>query len=318
VRASVKARQSTYLLQHQALPNTKSIKKTGAYSINKMKTTLLIDGDVIAYQSSFVAQANVQWKDELWTVHTDLALAKNWAIERFDMFKEKTGADDFIIALSDKNNYRRKLNPQYKANRRSKFAPIGLSPMREWMAEEYGIVQYPNLEADDVLAIMATDLTPDEKRIIVSIDKDFKSVPCTFYDFNRDEIHDVSVEDASRYHLMQTMAGDPVDGYKGIPGVGGVKANRLLDNEGATWATVMKAYKAAGLTEEEALMNAWMAYLIQYKEYDPVKQQLKYLWMPSEYSNEDKQRFSHIIQQVTGALNEDLSRPNPFDPLEGV
>lgn len=283
-----------------------------------MKTTLLIDGDVIAYQAAFVAQANVHWEGELWTTHTDLALAKNWALERFEMFKEKTGADELVIALSDKNNFRRKLNPKYKANRRSKFAPIGLSPMRDWMTEEYGTVQYPNLEADDVIAILATDLTPDEKRIIVSIDKDFKSVPCTFYDFNRDEIHDISEEEATRYHLMQTLAGDPVDGYKGVPGIGGIKAFRLLDKEGVNWNTVLKAYEAAQLTEQEALTNAWMAYLIQYKEYDPVKQQLKYLWMPAEFSNDEKAKYSHVIQQVTGELNEDLSRPKPFDPLGEV
>ena len=283
-----------------------------------MKKTLLIDGDVLAYQSAFIAQANIQWEGELWTTHSDLALAKNWVIERFEMFKEKTGADAFVIAISDKNNFRRKLNPLYKANRRSKFAPIGLSPMRDWMAEEYGTVIYPNLEADDTIAIMATDLTPDEERIIVSIDKDFKSVPCTFYDFNRDEIHDVSVEDANKYHLMQTMAGDPVDGYKGIPGVGVVKAMRLLDKNGANWDTVLKAYSDAQLTEEEALTNAWMAYLIQHKEFDPVNQQLKYLWMPDDFSNEQKAKYSHIIQQVTGKLDEDLTRPKPFDPLGGL
>lgn len=283
-----------------------------------MKKTLLIDGDVLAYQSAFIAQANIQWEGELWTTHSDLALAKNWVIERFEMFKEKTGADAFVIAISDKNNFRRKLNPLYKANRRSKFAPIGLSPMRDWMAEEYGTVIYPNLEADDVIAIMATDLTPNEERIIVSIDKDFKSVPCTFYDFNRDEIHDVSVEDANKYHLMQTMAGDPVDGYKGIPGVGAVKAMRLLDNNGANWDTVLKAYSDAQLTEEEALTNAWMAYLIQHKEFDLVNQQLKYLWMPDDFSNEQKAKYSHIIQQVTGKLDEDLARPKPFDPLGGL
>ncbi len=283
-----------------------------------MKKTLLIDGDVLAYQSAFIAQANIQWEGELWTTHSDLALAKNWVIERLEMFKEKTGADAFVIAISDKNNFRRKLNPLYKANRRSKFAPIGLSPMRDWMAEEYGTVIYPNLEADDTIAIMATDLTPDEERIIVSIDKDFKSVPCTFYDFNRDEIHDVSVEDANKYHLMQTMAGDPVDGYKGIPGVGVVKAMRLLDKNGANWDTVLKAYSDAQLTEEEALTNAWMAYLIQHKEFDPVNQQLKYLWMPDDFSNEQKAKYSHIIQQVTGKLDEDLARPKPFDPLGGL
>ena len=37
---------------------------------------MLIDADVLAYQSAFTAQANIQWKEELWTVHVDLAVAK--------------------------------------------------------------------------------------------------------------------------------------------------------------------------------------------------------------------------------------------------
>ncbi|MBP52674.1 MAG: hypothetical protein CMI27_05960 [Opitutae bacterium] len=283
-----------------------------------MKTTLLIDADVLAYQSAFTAQANIQWDEDLWTVHADLARAKTWIVERLEMFKNKTNADDFILAISDSNNFRRKLNPMYKANRRSKFAPIGLSPIRDWMAEEYGTVIYPNMEADDVIAILATDLTPDEKRIIVSIDKDFKSVPCTFYDFNKDEIHDVSEEEAQRYHLMQTIAGDPVDGYKGVPGFGPVKAFRVLDKSGVNWDTVLKAFSDAQLSEQEALTNAWMAYLIQDREYDSVRKHLKYLWMPSEFSNAQKEKYNHIIQQVTGKLDEDLARPKPFDPLGGI
>lgn len=282
-------------------------------------TTLLIDADVLAYQSAFTAQANIQWKEELWTVHTDLSLAKNWVVERLEMFKRKTGADNFILAISDKNNFRRKLNPLYKANRRSKFAPIGLSPIRDWMEEEYGTVTYPNLEADDVLSILATERpNRQDKRIIVSIDKDFKSVPCNFYDFNRDEMHEVSTEDADKYHLMQTIAGDPVDGYKGVPGVGTVRAVRMLDNDGATWDTVMAAYTKAGLTEHDALMNAWMAYLMRNINYNHKWKEIKNLWMPDCWDAQKKRKYSAVMHQVTGELTEDLSRPNPFDPLEGV
>ena len=100
-----------------------------------MTTTLLIDADVLAYQSAFTAQANIQWKEDLWTVHTDLAVAKTWIIDRLETFKQRMKADDFILAISDKNNFRRKLNSEYKSNRRSKFAPIGLDPIRDWLAE---------------------------------------------------------------------------------------------------------------------------------------------------------------------------------------
>lgn len=277
------------------------------------KTTMLIDADVLAYQSAFTAQSNIQWKEDLWTVHTDLAVAKTWIVDRLDTFKKRLKADDFILAISDKNNFRRKLFPAYKANRRSKFAPIGLNPIRDWMAEEYGTVIYPNLEADDVLAVLATE-RPNrlDKRIIVSIDKDFKGVPCTFYDFNRGEMHEIAEEEADAYHLMQTIAGDTVDGFKGVTGIGPVKAKRLLDTNGANWDTVLKAYSDAGMTEEEALTNAWMAYLIRKDEYNHKHKKLKYLWMPKEFSNSQKRKYSQIIHGVTGELTENLSRPDPF------
>lgn len=278
-----------------------------------MKTTMLIDADVLAYQSAFTAQANIQWDEELWTVHSDLAIAKTWIIDRLETFKKRMKADDFILAISDKNNFRRKLFPDYKANRRSKFAPIGLNPIRDWMAEEYGTVIYPNLEADDVLAILATERpNRNDKRVIVSIDKDFKGVPCTFYDFNKGEMHEIDEEQANKYHLMQTIAGDSTDGFKGVPGIGVVKAMRLLDNNGATWDTVLKAYSDVGMTEEEALTNAWMAYLIRKDQYNHKQKELKYLWMPSCFDAQQKRKYSHIIHTVTGELTDDLSRPDPF------
>lgn len=281
-----------------------------------MKTTLLIDGDVLAYQSAFIAQTNFQWDEELWTVQSDLAIAKEWIVERLEFFKKKTSADDYILAISDRNNFRRKLFSDYKANRRSKFAPIGLQPIRDWLDAEYGTTIYPNLEADDVIAILATE-RPDinDERIIVSIDKDFKSVPCKFYDFNRDEMHEVSEEQANAYHLMQTIAGDPTDGYKGVPGIGTVKAQRMLDEKGATWSTVMEAYDKAGMTEDGALMNAWMAYLIRKGQYNKKRKELTYLWMPNEFTPAQKRKYSHVIHQVTGELSEDLSRPKAFEPL---
>lgn len=277
------------------------------------RTIMLIDADVLAYQSAFTAQANIQWDEDLWTVHTDLAIAKTWIVDRLDTFKKHLKADDFILAISDKNNFRRKLFPDYKANRRSKFAPIGLDPIREWMAEEYGTVIYPNLEADDVIAILATE-RPNrlDKRVIVSIDKDFKGVPCTFYDFNRGEMHEITEEEADAYHLMQTIAGDAVDGFKGVTGIGPVKAKKLLDTHGATWDTVLKAYSDAGMTEEEALTNAWMAYLIRKDEYNHKHRKLKYLWTPKGFTTAQKRKYSHIIHKVTGELTENLARPDPF------
>jgi DNA polymerase-1 len=128
-------------------------------------------------------------------------------------------------------------------------------------------------------------------------------------------MHEIGEVDANAYHLMQAIAGDATDGFKGVPGVGVVRAKRMLDNDGATWATVMNAYEKAGLTEEDALMNAWMAYLIRKGQYNKKKKELTYLWMPDEFTPAQKRKYSHLIHQVTGNLDEDLSRPKPFEPL---
>jgi hypothetical protein len=148
-----------------------------------MKTMMLIDADVLAFQGAAVCQQAVQWEDDLWTVHADLAVAKAWIVDRIETFREKLKADSMVLALSDPKNFRRKLNPLYKANRKGVFKPIGLRPLKQWLDEEYGTVQWPNLEADDVLSILATERpNRSDRRIIVSIDKDFKGVPGMYYD----------------------------------------------------------------------------------------------------------------------------------------
>ena len=50
--------------------------------MNKNKTTLLIDADVLAFEAAVVAEEPIEWKDEMWTVHADMALAKARVVNR--------------------------------------------------------------------------------------------------------------------------------------------------------------------------------------------------------------------------------------------
>ena len=285
-----------------------------------MDTVILIDGAILAYEGAFVAQKNVQWEEDLWTVHADIAVARAHIQERIDSFAERLETDKVIVALSDRTNFRRKLNPWYKANRRTTFKPIGLKPITAWIKEKYDTAVWPNLEADDVLSVLATE-RPNRKdhRIIVSIDKDFPGVPGHWYDFTKDEYHRPSVGKADRYHLTQTISGDHTDGYKGVTGVGVVRARAFLDKKGYTWKSVVEAYENVGLPESEALMNAWMARLIRKGEYNLKRKQLTYLWMPTEYTASDKRRYSKLIHEVTGELDKNdptLSAVPPFKELD--
>jgi len=283
--------------------------------MSKTKTTLLIDADVLAFEAAVVAEESIQWKDELWTVHADMALAKARVVNKIVEFQENLKTENVVLCLSDRANFRRKLNPDYKSNRAKSRLPIILRQVKQWIIDELGGVLWANLEADDVISILATDKAMDEETIVVSIDKDFKSVPGIFFDYNRGEYHQPSEEEADNYHLIQTIAGDHTDGYSGVPGVGVVKAERILEKDGYTWETVVTCYEKAGLTEQDALMNAWMARLLRADNYCFRTNTIKRLWTPKNYQTKDILEISQRGLSVTGMMDGDdpaLFLQSPF------
>ena len=210
-----------------------------------------------------------------------------------------------MLCLSDRANFRRKLYPDYKANRAKSRLPIILRQVKQWIIDELDGQLWANLEADDVISILATDRAMDEETIIVSIDKDFKSVPGIFFDYNKGEYHHPSTEEADNFHLIQTLTGDSTDGYSGVPKVGAVTAKRLLDKHGYTWETVAKCYEDAGLTEQDALMNAWMARLLRSENYCFRTNTIKKLWTPNNYQTKDILKISPQGLGVTGTMDGD-------------
>ena len=79
--------------------------------------------------------------------------------------------------------------------------------------------------------------------------------------------------------LIQTLAGDQTDGYSGVPGVGVKRAIDLLEKDGYTWDTVVKAFKSKELDEDTALMNARLAKILQHTDYDAVERRV-IPWLP--------------------------------------
>jgi len=279
---------------------------------------MLVDADVLAYEAAFIAQEPIQWEEDMWTLHGDMGIARDCVHRRLDAFREKLGATDMMLALSDPRNFRRKLNPLYKAGRRKTLKPILLREVRKWIAGEFPTSCWRNLEADDVLSILATE-RPNRKdtRIIVSIDKDFRGVPGRFYDFNRDEYHKPTVREADEFHLVQTIAGDYGDGYTGVPSIGMKRGRDYLKKHGYVWEAVVKLFEKHGLDEGEALMNAWMARLLRKPDYNLKRKELRYLWTPANYDEKDKRRHSKVIHQVTGDLSE-TENLLPFGPFEPI
>ena len=126
--------------------------------------------------------------------------------------------------------------------------------------DQYEVRSAPDMEADDLLGFTQTD-QPESDHIIVSPDKDMKQIPGKLY--NMDELTTVTPEEGRRWHFIQTLAGDQTDGYPGCPGIGVKKAEALFDKHGESWETVVAAFEKVGLTEEDALLNARLAKILQ-------------------------------------------------------
>lgn len=116
----------------------------------------------------------------------------------------------------------------------------------------------------------------------MTIDKDLKSVPGNHWNPDKKELGVVAVseEDADFFFLTQAIAGDNTDNYKGVPGIGMVRAARLLEKESPSWETVVSAYAKADLPESEALLNARMARILRSSDWDAETNTVN-LWNPA-------------------------------------
>ena len=77
--------------------------------------------------------------------------------------------------------------------------------------------------------------------------------------------------------MYQTLVGDSTDNYKGCPAVGAKTADKLLQENGATWQTVVDAFADKGLGEEIAIENARLARILRDGEYNFKTKKVK-LW----------------------------------------
>lgn len=256
--------------------------------------TVIIDGDVLVYK---VAES-VADSYEIATEEDDNFIYRNigWAnkqaakdsVERLiDEICKTCKADSVCLCLSDmKHNFRKVLNPNYKSNRKI-IKPILYEFIRNYIQKSnYKLYEKPSLEADDVIGIIATsDKIIKGDKVVWSLDKDFKTIPCKFHrakPSGKDESFKISQEEADWWFMYQTLIGDRVDGYEGCKGVGDKTARKILGEVGKKtledmWKVVLETFKNNGYTEEDALLNARMARILRHEDYDFKKKEVK-LW----------------------------------------
>jgi DNA polymerase-1 len=130
------------------------------------------------------------------------------------------------------------------------------------------------------MGVLAT-MPMKAQRIIVSQDKDMQTIPTQVW--RQGDLVSVTELEADYFHMFQTLTGDITDGYKGCPGIGKVKAEKLLnaamEKDENMWGPVVAAYEKAGLTEDDALRQARLARILRFSDWDNVNKK-PILWCP--------------------------------------
>lgn len=244
---------------------------------------LAIDADLLVFKAAAYWQDKFSWEpdgDEVIIPHIEEAW--HLIVDRINQYSREFPEYDHVYYVSHKDNFRKQLWDKYKANRDPSKKPQALGALINRLKENQQVECWSNLEADDMVGIACTK---DPETIAVTEDKDQATVPGKWYNPRKPElgIREITLEEANYNHLIQTMSGDSSDGYKGIPRVGPKTAEKILKKAKedflSPWLAVVDAYKSKGLTEQEALRNARMAYILRDGDYNMDTGEV-YYWEP--------------------------------------
>jgi len=234
--------------------------------------TLLVDGDIVAYKAATIAETPIDWGDGLWTLHAHEKDVIGGIEEFMSKIIEQSMCTKVITCLSGDKLYRKDVAPYYKKNRAGTRKPMLLNFAKKYLTEKYNGRSEDKLEADDLLGILGSG---DANTVIWSADKDLLTIPA--YHLIDGKVVEVLEDEADYHFFSQTLIGDSIDNYKGCPTVGKVKADRILEQHGSTWETVVKTFEKHGLSEEVAIENARLARILRNGEYNFETKEVK-LW----------------------------------------
>jgi DNA polymerase-1 len=120
---------------------------------------------------------------------------------------------------------------------------------------------------------------------MVSEDKDMRTIPGLLYNPNHPDlgIMSISEDDAVKFHLYQTLVGDPTDGYPGCPGIGPKSdyVQYLMEDADPEeyWDVVLEAYASKGYNEDDAILQARLAHILWASSYNFKDKKVR-LWQP--------------------------------------
>jgi len=243
--------------------------------------TLLIDADWLIFSSCCACQEDTQWNEWEHTLHSDVRDCLNLIENRLDVYRTiAESKHDIVMCFTSYPTFRHEIFPDYKINRIGKLKPLALKNTINKVKERYECITYPNLEGDDVLGLLATNGKYDNP-IIVSVDKDMRTIPCKL--LAAEEVEHITQKKANRHWFEMSMAGDAGDGIQGIKGMGMVTASKTLadtpDTIEALWDKVSKTYIKKGHTLADAILNARLTRILREGDYNYQTGEVN-LWKP--------------------------------------
>lgn len=252
-------------------------------------TTAFIDADIVAFRAAAGASGSFDFGDGEKAVSSDPEKAIASALETVQSWMSLSKCKDVLCCFSGVHNFRKLILPSYKSHRK------GGKPPDYWAVVEAVTERFPTrvvdgLEADDVMGILATTERWLGESVVVTLDKDLRTVPGVHFNPLKDTRPvRVTEAEADYWWLTQTLTGDSTDGYKGIPRCGPAKALKILGAAlrwptgtcaAALWPRVLQAYRQASLTEADALQQARVARILRRCDYQQETRSIL-LWHPT-------------------------------------
>jgi 5'-3' exonuclease len=209
----------------------------------------IIDADILIYRFGFASNNDSEDVAIRTMAHflenlimIDLPLCTQWSLH-----------------LTGKNNFRHDVavTAPYKGNRKSE-KPKHYHLLREYLVYAWDAVIWDGFEADDAIAIEATELNGEG--VIVSLDKDLDQVVGWHYNFVKDNLYYINQQTASFNFYKQFLTGDAVDNIKGVHGIGPKKAEKLLEGktDAEMWEVIVEH-----LGYERAIENGHLLYMLR-------------------------------------------------------
>lgn len=232
------------------------------------KRIVAIDGDIPVYSIGFASEGS------------PVEFALHSVKKLINKCMKGAKADSYIIFLTGKGNFREEratLLP-YKGNRKSE-KPEHYQAIRDYLVDKHGAIVIDGAEADDALGIFLTEEDTGVEKIIATLDKDLNGVPGEHYNWKKDELYDVSLEEADHFFCQQLLTGDPTDNIPGLYKVSGQKATKKIKDRILPEETFVNQVDEVIDIYHEA-MNEASSQPILYKEVEEIVKEIgDLLWM---------------------------------------